>query len=115
MDHETSSPLKTRTLVAQGLGLAEPVTRALVSPIHMSTTYLRDADNGYSGGRIFGAAHKPPGQQTQNPIAPPAGAAHAFFFGSGRAAPDPRFPASLTPPPPLPSPLIVLSLPPLLP
>ena len=74
MDHETPSPLKTRTLVAQGLGLAEPVTRALVSPIHMSTTYLRDADNGYSGGRIYGVTDNPSVQQAESLIAALEGA-----------------------------------------
>jgi hypothetical protein len=49
MDDQTRTAVKTKTLVAQGLGLIEPVTKALVSPIHMSATYLRDADNGYSG------------------------------------------------------------------
>jgi cystathionine gamma-synthase len=86
MDHETPSPLKTRTLVAQGLGLAEPVTRALVSPIHMSTTYLRDADNGYSGGRIYGVTDNPSVQQAESLIAALEGAEDTFLFGSGMAA-----------------------------
>ena len=72
MDHETPSPLKTRTLVAQGLGLAEPVTRALVSPIHMSTTYLRDADNGYSGGLRLWPHRQPVGAAGRRPASPPS-------------------------------------------
>ncbi len=86
MDHETRSPVKTRTLVAQGLGAAEPVTKALVSPIHMSATYLRDADNGYSGGRIYGATDNPSVQQAEALFAALDGAEDAMLFGSGMAA-----------------------------
>ena len=86
MDHETRSPVKTRTLLAQGLGPAESATRALVSPIHMSTTYLRDADNGYSGGRIYGATDNPSVQQAEALFAALEGAQDALMFGSGMAA-----------------------------
>jgi cystathionine gamma-synthase len=86
MDHETPSSVKTRTLVAQGLGSTDPVTKALVSPIHMSATYLRDADNGYSGGHIYGGTDNPSVQQAEALIAALEGAADAFMFGSGMAA-----------------------------
>lgn len=86
MDHEARSPLKTRTLVAQGVGPVEPVTRALVSPIHMSTNYLRDADNGYSGGRIYGGSDNPSVQQAGALLAALEGAVDALMFGSGMSA-----------------------------
>ena len=86
MDHESRSPLKTRTLVAQGLGAVEPVTRGLVSPIHMATTYLRDADNGYSNGRIYGGSDNPSVQQAGALMATLEGAEDALMFGSGMAA-----------------------------
>ena len=38
------------TLAAQALGRIDPVTRAVVPPLHLSTTFLRDPDNGYSSG-----------------------------------------------------------------
>ena len=78
--------MKTRTLLAQGLGPAESATKALVSPIHMSTTYLRDADNGYSGGRIYGATDNPSVQQAEALFAALEGAQDALMFGSGMAA-----------------------------
>ena len=53
MDDQTRLPLKARTLLAQAMGAGDPVTNALVPPIHMSATYLRDADNNYSGGYRF--------------------------------------------------------------
>jgi hypothetical protein len=52
----------------------------------MSTTYLRDADNGYSGGRIYGATDNPSVQQAESLIAALEGADDAFLFGSGMAA-----------------------------
>jgi hypothetical protein len=36
-----------RTQVAQALGTIDSTSRALVLPISLSTTYLRDADNAY--------------------------------------------------------------------
>jgi cystathionine gamma-synthase len=86
MDDQTRSPVKTQTLVAQGLGIVEPVTRALVSPIHMSATYLRDADNGYSGGYVYGRTDNPSVQQAAALIAALEGADEALMFGSGMAA-----------------------------
>jgi cystathionine gamma-synthase len=37
-------------MLAQALGAGDASTGALVPPIHMSATYLRDPDNGYSSG-----------------------------------------------------------------
>ena len=52
----------------------------------MSTTYLRDADNGYSGGRIYGGTDNPSVQQAEDLIAALEGAEDALMFGSGMAA-----------------------------
>jgi cystathionine gamma-synthase len=52
----------------------------------MSTTYLRDADNGYSGGRIYGGIDNPSVQQAEDLIAALEGAEDALMFGSGMAA-----------------------------
>ena len=41
------------SLTAQALGWVDESTRAISPPIHMSSTYLRDADNGYSSGRVY--------------------------------------------------------------
>jgi len=86
MDYESRTPLKIRTLAAQGAVAPELTTKALVSPVHLSTTYIRDADNGYSGGRIYGGADNPSVQQVQNLIAALEGADDALMFGSGMAA-----------------------------
>ena len=43
-----------RTLVAQALGHIDEPTRAVVPPIHIATTYIRDPDNEYRTGFIYG-------------------------------------------------------------
>jgi cystathionine gamma-synthase len=43
-----------RSLTAQAMGHVDPVTRAVVMPIHVSTTYIRDEDNAYSSGFVYG-------------------------------------------------------------
>src|SRR5262245_51303808 len=43
-----------RTLAVQGMGRIDQETRAIVPPIHVSTTYIRDPDNGYSSGFMYG-------------------------------------------------------------
>ena len=41
----SDKPLAPATLAAQGLGFIEPITKAVVQPIHLSTTFERDPDN----------------------------------------------------------------------
>ncbi len=38
-------PWSARTLAAQAMGVTDPVTKAVVPPIHVATTYIRDEDN----------------------------------------------------------------------
>jgi cystathionine gamma-synthase len=86
MDDQTRLPLKARTLLAQAMGAGDPVTKALVPPIHMSATYLRDADNGYSGGYVYGRSDNASVQQVEAIVAALEGAAEAMTFASGMAA-----------------------------
>src|SRR5665647_1898232 len=86
MDDQTKSRFTAQTLVAQALGVHEPVTKAIVPPIHMAATYLRDPDNGYSSGYIYGRTDNVSVQQTQDLIAALEGADEALLFGSGMAA-----------------------------
>src|SRR6185369_10306551 len=75
-----------QTLAARALGAHEPVTKAIVPPIHMAATYLRDADNGYSAGYVYGRSDNVSVQQAQELIAALEGADEALLFGSGMAA-----------------------------
>jgi cystathionine gamma-synthase len=86
MDEQTKSRCTAQTLVAQALGAFEPVTKGIVSPIHMATTYLRDADNGYSSGYVYGRSDNVSVQQAESLIAALEGADEAMLFGSGMAA-----------------------------
>ena len=90
MDHQTKPQLSAnysaKTIIAQGYAAHEPVPSALVAPIHMSATYLRDADNGYSSGYIYGRTDNPSVQQAENLIAELERADEALLFGSGMAA-----------------------------
>ena len=47
------------SLAAQAMGWVDPVTKAVVPPIHMASTYQRDDDNAYRSGRIYARADNP--------------------------------------------------------
>ncbi len=86
MDDHTQPALKPRTLAAQALGAGDPATHALVPPIHMSSTYIRDPDNGYSTGHVYGRTDNASVQQAEALVAALEGAEQAMMFGSGMAA-----------------------------
>jgi cystathionine gamma-synthase len=86
MDDRTQSPLTTKTLVAQAPGARELITGAITQPIHMSATFLRDADNRYPAGFVYGRTDNASVQQAEDLIAKLEGAEEAFLFGSGMAA-----------------------------
>src|SRR5580658_4610258 len=85
MDDQTK-PISVQTLAAQAFGGHEPVTRAVIPPIHMSTTFLRDPDNGYPAGHVYGRTDNLSVQQAESLIASLEGAEEALLFGSGMAA-----------------------------
>jgi cystathionine gamma-synthase len=78
--------LKPRTIAAQALGAIEPETQAVVLPVHVSTTFIRDPDNQYRTGYIYGRADNATVRQTEAVIAALEGAHEAMLFGSGMAA-----------------------------
>jgi cystathionine gamma-synthase len=75
-----------RTLAVQALGKDDPVTHAIVPPIHVSTTYLRDPDNQYRSGYVYARPDNATTRQAEAVIAALEGAADAMLFGSGMAA-----------------------------
>src|SRR5437588_12648664 len=79
-------PMRPRTIAAQALGAIEPVTRAVALPVHVSTTYIRDPDNQYRSGYIYGRPDNATVRQTEAVIAALEGAHEALMFGSGMAA-----------------------------
>lgn len=74
------------SIVAQALGWVDEATRAITPPIHVSSTYLRDADNGYSTGRVYQRDHNPAFEQAEAVITALEGGHATMLFGSGMAA-----------------------------
>ncbi|MBS0524977.1 MAG: aminotransferase class I/II-fold pyridoxal phosphate-dependent enzyme [Proteobacteria bacterium] len=74
------------SLAAQAMGWIDPVTKAVVPPIHMASTYQRDEDNAYRSGRIYGRADNPTFDQAEATLAALEGGAGALVFSSGMSA-----------------------------
>ena len=68
------------------MGWIDPVTKAVVPPIHMSSTYVRDEDNAYRSGRIYARADNPTFDQTEATLASLEDGAAALIFSSGMSA-----------------------------
>jgi cystathionine gamma-synthase len=81
----TPSP-KARTIAAQALGVVEPATNAVVPPVHVATTFLRDADNQYRTGFAYGRPDNATVRQAEQVIAALEEANEALLFGSGMSA-----------------------------
>ncbi|MBA4222290.1 MAG: cystathionine gamma-synthase, partial [Methylobacterium sp.] len=83
----TKRPLHPRSLAAQAMGKIDPLTKAVVPPIHLSTTYIRDEDNAYSSGFVYGRPDNETVHEAQAVLAMLEEAkAGALLFGSGMAA-----------------------------
>ena len=82
----TQKTVSAASLAAQAMGWIDPVTRAVVPPIHMASTYQRDEDNGYSSGRIYARADNPTFDQAEATLAALEGGAKALVFSSGMSA-----------------------------
>lgn len=80
-------PWSKASLAAQALGHVDPATRAVVPPLHLSTTYLRDPDNRYTSGFVYGRPDNATVRDTEAVIAALEDAkAGALLFSSGMAA-----------------------------
>src|ERR1043165_4624367 len=77
---------KPRTIAAQALGAIEPSTKGVALPVHVSTTFIRDPDNQYRTGYIYGRPDNATVRQTEAVIAALEGAHEALLFSSGMAA-----------------------------
>ena len=76
-----------RSLAAQAMGKIDAQTGAVVPPIHVATTYLRDEDNGYSSGFVYGRPDNETIREAEGVLAMLEEAqAGALLFGSGMAA-----------------------------
>lgn len=76
-----------QSLAAQAMGHVDPVTKAIVPPIHVATTYLRDEDNAYSSGFVYGRPDNATIREAEAVLAMLEEAkAGALLFSSGMAA-----------------------------
>jgi cystathionine gamma-synthase len=81
-----SDKLQPDSIAAQALGWIDDATRAVTPPIHVSSTFLRDPDNGYRSGRVYARADNPAFDQVEAVVARLEGGAKAALFASGMAA-----------------------------
>jgi cystathionine gamma-synthase len=82
----TDNDLSPETLCAQALGWIDPTTKALVPPIHMSTTNERDPDNEYRSGRSYIREDNPSWDQVESLLTRLEGGADTLLFSAGMAA-----------------------------
>jgi len=81
------SPWSKRSLTAQAMGHVDPITKAVVPPIHIATTYIRDEDNAYSSGYVYGRPDNATIREAEGVLAMLEEAeAGALLFSSGMAA-----------------------------
>ena len=74
------------TVLAQAGHAVDEATGAVVPPLHMSTTYARDADNELIGNYIYSRYSNPTVEHAERLLAGLEGGADAMLFASGLAA-----------------------------
>jgi cystathionine gamma-synthase len=79
-------PVSAETFAAQAGGAVDPETGAVVLPIHVSSTYIRDPDNQYRKGFVYGRPDNATVRQAEAVIDRLEGGAGTLVFGSGMAA-----------------------------
>ena len=82
--HDNS--VRPETIAAQALGWIDSKSRAIVPPLHSSTTFERDEDNQYRSGRNYIRADNPTFDQPEAVLAKLEGGTDALLFASGMAA-----------------------------
>jgi cystathionine gamma-synthase len=82
----TKATYTKRTLAAQAMGKIDAATMGIVPPIHVTTTFIRDDDNGYRNGNIYGRPDNATIREAETIIAMLESAPEALVFGSGMAS-----------------------------
>jgi cystathionine gamma-synthase len=86
MEDEPNRNWSARTLAAQALGRIDEATGAVVPPIHLATTFIRDTDNQYRRGYVYGRPDNATVREAEAVIAALEGAPVAMVLGSGMSA-----------------------------
>ena len=74
------------TLLAQSGCVEDPATGSVVTPINLSTTFIRNADGSYPRGFEYSRADNPTRQLFEQTLAKIEGGKHCLAFSSGMAA-----------------------------
>ena len=86
MARMNAKEVRPESITAQALGWVDEQTRAITPPIHVSSTYLRDADNQYRSGRVYARDDNPAFDQAEAVINALEGGHQTLLFASGMAA-----------------------------
>ena len=78
--------LKPETIAAQAGGLVDAATGAIVPPIQIATTYIRDADNQYRRGFGYSRPDNPVTRAAEDVLRQLEGGEACLMYGSGMAA-----------------------------
>jgi cystathionine gamma-synthase len=78
--------MQFNTQLIHGGGPCEPATGALVQPIHLSTTFERGPDGGYSRGYVYGRSGNPNRHTLEATLTTLESGTEAITFASGSAA-----------------------------
>ena len=78
--------MRIETLAVHAGHAIDPATGAVATPIHLSTTFERDAQGGYPHGYVYGRSANPTRHALEQALAALEGGADAAAFGSGLAA-----------------------------
>jgi cystathionine gamma-synthase len=78
--------LAPETIAAQAGGATDEATGAIVPPVHLATTFLRDADNQYRKGYSYGRPDNATVRQVERVLAELEGGAAALVLASGMTA-----------------------------
>jgi cystathionine gamma-synthase len=83
---KTDRKLRLETLAVHAGHAVDPATGAVATPIHLSTTFERDAEGNYPQGYIYGRSGNPTRTALETALAALEGGAEAAAFSSGLAA-----------------------------
>jgi cystathionine gamma-synthase len=85
--------MRIETLAVHAGHATDPATGAVAPPIHLSSTFERDADGGYRGGHVYGRTSNPNRQALESALAQLEGGSSAIAYSSGLAATNAVFQA----------------------
>jgi cystathionine gamma-synthase len=83
---KTSRTYRFETLAVHAGHGVDPATGAVVEPIHLSTTFEREADGSYPRGYLYSRNHNPNRNGLEAALAALEGGSSSAAFGSGLAA-----------------------------